>query len=326
MVKNMDRIYLRLLCALAAVTLAGGCRQDIVEEVSCSVKLDPANTFLAGDPVRFSISGQPDNILFYSGETGSQYRFKDRFSVPVDQVNSATLTLDYQGRYGYAGGLDIYVSDSFAGLKGDDGAADRATVKALVDGGMAGWTKLDYDEGASTVWTHQSYDVGSMLENFTLAFHWHPIRDGKSAQRTYWVDGHISLDMVGSAPSTMPVIDLQPVVVMMNEEVDPYHKNAGNGSVRFDNPTAAPIVFQGAGATVLDYALDGWVFMTPSSLNKVENDKGTVIKNLQNWMDKYEYIYTEPGNYTATFVCVNENVLGGSEQVRQVRFSVIEKP
>ena len=179
----MDRIYLRLSSILAAAALAGACTQDIVEEVSCSVKLDPSNTFYAGDPVRFNISGQPDNILFYSGETGAQYRFKDRFSVPVDQVNSATLTLDYQARYGNTDGLDIYVSNSFGGLKGNDGAADRATVRSMIDGGMAGWTKLDYQEGASTVWTHQSYDVGSMLENFTIAFHWHPKRDGKSAQR-----------------------------------------------------------------------------------------------------------------------------------------------
>ena len=319
MVKNISIL-------LAAALLAGACVQDIVEQVDCTVRLDAANTFMAGDPVRFNIGGQPDNILFYSGETGAQYRFKDRFSVPVEQVNSATLTIDYQARYGYADGLDVYVSNSFTGLKGDDGAADRATVQAMVDGGMAGWTKLTYDEGSSTVWTHQSYDVGTMLDNFTIAFHWHPKRDGKSAQRTYWINGNIALDMEGSAPSTMSLMALDPIVVMMNEELDPYHKNAGNGSVRFDNPTAASLVFQGAGATVLDYALDGWVFTKPSALNRVENDKGSVIKNLQNWMDSYEYVYEEPGNYTATFVCVNANCLGSSEQVKEVRFAVIEKP
>ena len=321
----MKKIMMYIL-PVAALALLAACNQDIVEEVSCRVSLAPSNTFLDGEPVRFDIDGEPDNILFYSGETGAQYRFKDRFVVPLEQVNSATLTIDYQARYGYKDGLDVYVSNTFTGLKGDDGAADRAAVQAMVDGGMAGWTKLQYNEGASTAWTHQSYDVSNMLDNFTIAFHWHPVRDGKSAQRTYWLNGNITVDMEGSAPSTMSIMGLNPVVVMMNTELDPYHKNAGNGSVRFDNPTAASIVFQGVGATVLDYALDGWVFTKPSALNMVENDKGTAIKNLQNYMSSFEYTYPGPGNYTATFVCINSNYLGSSEQVRQVRFSIVEKP
>ena len=311
---------------MLAAAVASSCEQDIVEKVECSVTLDPANTYYAGDPVRFVFDGTPDNVLFYSGETGSQYQFKDRYTVPVEQVNSAALTIDFQARYGYAGGLDVYVSDSFEGLKGDDGAADRATVQAMVDGGMQGWTKLDYDEGASTVWTHQTYDVGTMLSNFSLAFHWHPKRDGKSAQRTYWVNGDISLEMEGSAPSTMSIMALNPITVMMNEELDPYHKNSGNGSIRFDNSTAADICFQGAGATVLSYALDGWVFTTPSALNVVDNDKGTVVKNLQNYIDSYEYTYDEPGNYTATFVCRNSNYKAESELVKQIQFSIIDRP
>ena len=57
-----------------------------------------------------------------------------------------------------------------------------------------------------------------------------------------------------------------------------------------------------------------------------KNSKLNIVWHLQNWMDSYEYTYAAPGNYTATFVCVNANVLGSSEQVKEVRFSVVEKP
>lgn len=314
-----------LIAVLPALCTMASCEQQIVDKVECDITLDASNTYYAGDPVRFVLDGNADNVLFYSGEMGAQYQYKDRYTVSVDQINSAMLDMQYQARYGYAGGLDIYVSDSFEGLKGDDGEADRATMQAMYDGGMQGWVKLDYDEGGSTKWTSQSYDVSSMLDNFCLAIHWHPVRDGRSAQRTYWVNGDITLDMQGSAPSSMSITALNPVVVMMNEELDPYHKNKGNGSIRFDNPTAAAICFQGVGATVLSYALDGWVVTTPSALNKVDNDKGTVIKNLQNYMDSYEYVYDEPGNYTATFVCRNANYKDESEVVRQLSFSVMDK-
>ena len=317
----MKTRIIMIAVALAALT---GCKHEIVTPSEGRITLDPANTYYAGDPVRFLIGGQPDNILFFSGETGAQYRFKDRYAVPVEQVRTASLHLDYQARYGTADALEVWVSDSFPGLKGDDGAADRATVKALVDGGMQGFRRLDYAEGNSTQWTAQDYTMTDCLNNFTLAFHWCP-KASNATQRTYWINGSITLDMEGAEPSTLVIMDLDPVVVMMNEELDPYHKNKGNGSIRFDN-SAASICFQGVGANALGYALDGWVFTKPSPLNRVAADKGSVIKNIQNYMDVYEYIYEEPGNYTASFVSSNVNYLGASEDVQEFRFSIIEKP
>ena len=314
----------RFAMMAAALAALAGCQHEIVTPVDGRITLDPSNTYYAGEPVRFRVGGAPDNILFYSGETGAQYRFKDRYAVPVEQVHSATLHLDYQARYGTEGALEVWVSNSFPGLKGDDGAADRAAVKALVDGGMQGFTRLDYAEGQSTVWTAQDYPMNDFLDHFTLAFHWCPAASN-ATQRTYWINGSITLDMEGADPSTMNIMDLDPVTVMMNEQLDPYHKNKGNGSIRFDN-SAASICFQGVGANVLQYALDGWVFTRPSPLNRVAADKGSVIKNIQNYMDVYEYIYEEPGNYTASFVSSNVNYLGASEDVQEFRFSIIEKP
>lgn len=312
------------ILVLSLVALAA-CQHDIMREVDCNVTLDPSNTYYAGEPVRFLVKGQVDNMLFYSGETGAQYRFKERYTVPVEQVRSAALTMDYRPNYGYAGGLSVYVSHTFQGLKGDDGEADRATVAAMVEGGMQGWTALEYEEGASGVWTHQDYDMTDCLDNFTLAIHWHPVNDGRSAQRTYWVNGNLTIEMEGAEPSTISLMDLTPIVVAMNEEVDPYHKNAGNGSVRFDN-SAAQVVCQGIGAGQLSYAIDVWIFTTPTALNRVPNDKGAVLKNLQNYMDSYEYTYTEPGNYTASFVCINANYKGASRKVVEMPLVIIEKP
>ena len=302
-----------------------GCRHEISTPVNSRITLDPSNTYYAGETVRFLIDGQPDNILFYSGEIGAQYRFKDRYTVPVEQVNAATLHLEYQARYGTAGALEIWVSKDFPGLKGDDGAADRAAVKAMVDGGMKGWVRLDYEEGASTTWTAQDYPLDAFLDNFTLAFHWCPAA-ANATQRTYWINGSITLDMEGADPSTMNIMELDPIVVMMNEELDPYHKNNGNGSVRFDNPSAASICCQGVSANALTYALDGWIFTKPSPLNKVTNDKGSIIKNIQNYMSSYDYVYEKPGNYTASFFCTNVNYKASSNEVLEFKITIIDNP
>jgi hypothetical protein len=315
-----------LLLALAVLPFVA-CEQEVSTPVDYNITLDTANTYYAGEPVKFNIDGQVDNLLFYSGETGAQYQYKDRYTVPVDQVNSAVLTLKVQGRYGLAGGLDIYISDSFAGLKGNDAAADTAAISKMVKDNLAGWVKLDYQEGASTVWTTQTIDLTEYLSNFCIAFHWHPIMDGKSAQRTYWVNGSLTLDMQGTEPSSVALSSMNFISVMMNKEIaNPYVINNGNGSIIFNKPTTASIIFQGVGAKVLPYALDGWVISTPSSLNKVSNDQGTVIKNLQNYMDNYEYTYRKAGTFKATFVGINSNYKGSSKDVKEVTINIVDRP
>jgi hypothetical protein len=316
--------YLWLVLALLPLV---SCEQKISETVDYNITLDKSNTYYAGEPVKFNIDGQVDNVLFYSGETGAQYVYKDRYSVPIDQVNSALLTLKLQARYGLAGGLDIYISDSFAGLKGNDAAADKATITQMVSGGMADWEKLDYQDGTASTWTSQSIDLTKYLGNFCIAFHWHPIRDGKSAQRTYWINGGLTLDMQGTNPSSVDLSSLNFTSIMMNDEIaNPYVINNGNGSIIFNKPTTAAIIFQGTSATALTYALDGWVISTPSALNKVPNDQGNVIKNLQNYMGNYEYTYSKPGTYTATFVGINSNYKGSSKDVKEVKITIVDKP
>lgn len=319
----MKHKILYLLTAFAAVACS---HKDIVRDVDFDIKIDPSSTYVAGEPVKFLIEGKVDNLLFYSGETGSQYKYKDRFSVPLEQVKSANLELEIQARYGLPGALDLYVSKTFDGLSGKDAAADKAKIKAMFDGGMQGWTKLDYTDGPSTKWTSHSFPVNDYLENFCLAIHWHPQRDGKNAQRTYWVKGAIALDMEGTAPSKLTITDLGALSVMMNDEIaDPYKINAGNGSIIFNKPSTADIMFQGVGAKALEYALDGWVIFTPSSLNKISNDKGVVVKNLQNYMDSFEHIYKEPGTYNITFVGVNKNYKGSSREVKELKINIVPK-
>ncbi len=138
----MKKIYLLSF----AVVLMAACESQMPYGSDFEVSLDKDNTYLAGEPVRFNFTGDVDNMLFYSGETGSQYKFKDRYEVGMDAVIAANLSVDFYAQYGYARGLDVYISNEFKGLTGTDGAADRQTIKEMWEGGMQGWTKLEYDD------------------------------------------------------------------------------------------------------------------------------------------------------------------------------------
>ncbi|MDE5890252.1 MAG: hypothetical protein K2H10_04465, partial [Bacteroidales bacterium] len=141
----------------------------------------------------------------------------------------------------------------------------------------------------------------------------------------YYINADLQLALAGTSPSSMNIKDFSLVILMMNEELDPYHRNAGNGSIRLDN-SAGDIVMQGVAGNALTYALDGWVFTQPTALNKVANDKGDVIKNMQNYLNEYEYVYSEPGTYKAVFVGRNENYIGSSEEVHEMTITILERP
>lgn len=319
--------------SLALPVLFSGCTQDdILFEADYNITLDPDNTYIAGDPVVFNISGQIDNLLFYSGETGSEYQFKDRYSIPLDNIDKATLHLEVLAQYGnYNDGMNVYYSNSFSGLARTDASGDRETL-AKID--LSTWNEVDLwsavgDEANGKTGV-ADIDITDMKENFSLAFHWHPTQgdDKKSAQRTYKVNGKLTVATKDYGTIETDLNEFLFTTVMMNEEIpldSVYVNSYGNGSIRFDD-AANDINFQGVSGGILDYDIDGWCVSVPMDLNSIPNDKGTVVKNLQNYMDSFSYTWNEPGTYKVVFVGRNANYIGSSELVKEMTVTILNKP
>jgi hypothetical protein len=196
----------------------------------------------------------------------------------------------------------------------------------MVEAGMPGWVKLPFVDVNKDQFFGYDFEMTDYLSNLSIAFHWKS-KDHTVTQRTFWINGKISLEMAGTEPSVMTLTDLGFKSLMMNEEVDAYKKNAGNGSIRFDNAVnAGEICYQGCSGNVLSYAIDGWVFTSPRPLNKVANDKGIVVKDLQNYIHEYVYTWDKPGTYEVVFVGRNENYAASSEQIHKYTITILEKP
>lgn len=318
---NMRKLYI-----LAAIlTLAWGCTHNVVEEVDFYVKLAPSNTYVTGEKVVFNFTGNAENIVFYSGEKGSEYQYHDRYAIPAENIESAQLSLDVISQYGKAGALEIWVSDKFGGLWGDDQIKDREIVESLTSSDMtSNWTKLDYTDPGSGGTVKVTHDIVGLKDNFCIAFHWNPTFDGKSSQRTYRVNGAINLGVKDMGESQMTLSNLDFTAVMMNPERDAYITGTKNGTIIL-NDSVYSLFFKGCGATEFNYALDGWAISRPRALNKIENDKGLVIKNTQNYMDSYEYVWNEPGTYEVAFVVTNSNYAGSYEVVKKMTVNIIDK-
>lgn len=325
---------LPVIIAIAfSVSALFACSQDnIVNGVEFRVALDPSNTYVAGEPVRFNFSGDADFIVFYSGETDHEYRYRDRISFPVEEVKSLTLDMQYMASWGTEGGMDIYVGNSFPGLDGHDGGKDRSTILDMIEGGMQGWTKLTYREGPSETWTNQQYDLTPYLENFCIAFHWHPWTNGFTrAQRSYNMIGKFThkIDGIGEVQTALKALPF--VSVWMNEqEEDPYmHDHRGDttaiATVRFED-TRYDLQFMGCNQYFINYELDSWVISKPYTFNNVPSDTGVPIKNVVTELRNYSYVFEDPGTYTVTFLGANSNFQGEARQERSFTINILPPP
>ncbi len=316
------------LSLLPLVMLVVGCDKgkNIYEPIEFEVKLSEDNVYLEGEEIKFDISGNADYILLYSGTSGSEYKYRNRTEMEVEQLESAKLTMSIKPLYGLAGGLSYYASSSFEGLSGVDAAADYQTMTDVVSGGYDGFDPLTYTEVAN-LFTEYEYDITDYADGFSLAYHWNPTYNGTSSQRTYYIDVELSIKFEGFDAFTVTEDELNFTTLSMAaaDSENRYKSNAGNGSVNYTY-TAADIVMSGVGATDLDYALDYWVVSEPRKLTLCSSDTPLDIKSLATDLTSYSYTYDECGEYTATFIARSANIYGASEMVKSVTFTIEPNP
>ncbi len=318
---------------MSALWVMAACEQQVVYPVDYNITLDRQNTYRAGEPVRFNFTGDVDNVLFYSGEMGHNYNFKDRYEVPVEDVLQADLSMTALARWGYPDGLKIYVTDQFPGLSGEDAEADAALIKSVFDNipegqdAPDGWERVPYPDVKEDNKKHDlSAAISKYMSNFCIAFHFNPVMDGTSAQRTYYVDGSIDIKLKGAAPANMDFTDMGFKVFNFTEGTDPYAERDATKKekalIDLDEGTW-DLRFEGQDKVVLTQ-IDAWAISTPKPLNKVSNDRGVIIKDLQNYMDSFEYTWAEPGTYRVTFVGINSNFEGASREVQEFTVTILD--
>lgn len=314
------------IMAVGAALLAVACEQDVYEPVDFKVGLDASNTYVAGEPVKFNFAGNADYVIAYTGDTGSQYKYKDRTEVDMADLETCKLVLNIQARYGNAGALKYYVAKGYTGLLGNNAATDYAALKAESDKNYSDWDALTYTEGASTVWTTQEYDITQYANNFTLAMHWNPTAFN-AVQRSYWVNATLKVKFKGYDEVTVSGTDLGFGAISMADAnaSNRYNINNGNGSVIFNKPTTAQIIMQGVGANALSYNLDYWVVSKPRKLNSVSPDTSVNVKAMADDVSSYQYTYEKAGTYTATFIATTGNYKDSSRVVKEVTFTVVDK-
>ena len=283
-----------LLVGLAA------CMEDEAPSVKLNVALDK-QVYQVGEPVTFKLNGNPDNIVFYSGEVGHNYAYKERYHADGDLL----VKFNSWVRYG-----DIYHNLKFLVSSDFSGIYDKENVEA------ATWIDLS-DKFRFSVGDDQTPSGEVNLKEYVgaaedarlfVAFRY---EDEEKARQNNWIIRSIALDCVSaegvrSSLATMPTMGWKVV-------------DFENPAVTWNVSSTSQILIDGG--TNQPKNVD-WVISQAFDVRKTTPDTGVALKNISTTMDEYQYVYTKPGTYEVVFETTSDWYNGSDHGLTRVTVEV----
>lgn len=327
----MKRLLYFALAAIGTTIFASCSEKDTYEPIEFSATLSPTNTYRVGEPVEFDITGNANYVTFWNGEGQHEYRFRDRTSVGIDDIEECALELSVGWQYGSNGTLKVLVANNGQSLNGNNRDADFAMVRALERDSFPGWKEIEYTlpaAGSGGTKKVKTEDIKEYADNFSFMIWCKPMQTDKSAQSNFFVNAFLNLKIKGLPAQTINVASqlgmktFSPAESRKDNAYALGTNNNSKGYVRFQSDPQITFIGQNAGLTYEQ--TENFVCTTPQPLNIVTPDKGVNVKGYADILRTFKHTYNEPGQYTVTFVARTGNYIGESEMVQSLTFNIIE--
>lgn len=281
-----------------SILFAAACTKKEVADPGFSVSANKESYTIA-DTVFFSFSGTPWSVTFFSGEPYHKYENRERVTAadgkPVFQFSS-TVTSGTQTNT-----LALLVSSDF------NGSYDSTSIY------QATWTDIT---DRATLASSSASVLSGPIDLTQFINDDHPVYIAfkytgyaNAAQRN-WTLKSLTLDNVLPDSTSYNLLDISESTAAFKPVL------MKNTAVKWTVSTSQ-LNFKG-GTTATSPEAEGWVISKPLNLRKVLPDYGVALKNMTTVLDSYYYIYTNPGNYTATFVVSNTSRYDSKAAVHEV--------
>jgi len=342
-------------CFVVFLGLTGCVKEEIEAPNSAEVVVEKS-VVKVGEPVQFKFTNTSDVITFYSGEATKKYSNIDKISVDA----SLMVSFDSKGEWeGYGGHMSLIYSKDFVGIDSlysnntllsnyEKQVTDSLSIDSLgldeevidfkldslreifvEDKGIltdkelfdkATWEKIEgVTFGENWVEKHADVDLSALSgKKVTLAFK----RANNVNHGNYYIYNYRVMAVSDELGSPMPYIDLGAGFYPYTPgDVTSFGYWFLNGS-RMQSNAGNPWWSSGP--------MEHYLLMAALNLDEenfpVEGSRGTTIKGYVDKLEEYEYAYSEPGVYEATFIFINrgDNGNDAKEVVRTVEIIVEE--
>lgn len=310
-----------------------GCQDELHKDFALSVDTDGidkiGDTIVVkkSEAIDFFIKGNPDVITFYSGEIGHEYAKHDLAESSVEDFISSELTFSSSARFGVIPGtLRVFLSKDFEGLSKNNKKQDSILVE------NHNWIEITEacklptaNAQVSSTRIPISEYIGSPV---TFAF-LYETNQNASPQPAWEIRGlQIENTMkVGNSKNSILAARMNFTPLdMYSEESDTYTPNSETAGKWFlNNINNATNPLMKIQVSPIDSPINkDWLISEPVKLNAREYDRGTAIKNITGYVDKYSYTYNNTGTYVVTFVGKKVNFETSKQSVKHIFIKVIE--
>lgn len=305
---------------LLIILIFFSCKKE-VDDITFSVELDTTNGLEAGKPVIFNIKGNPNYITFYSGEPGSAYQYKNLTNLSEPDMKAF---LRFTGKVENAAAnntLSVLISDSFTGLVANNYKTDSTSI---VD---HQWHTITPSTDLPIIQNQEKkldIDITSYLNKpVTLAFRYATVPHVTIPQPKWTIsDFRIVLKLTsGYEKESQDSLRRGFLPFDFNNKAAPYTIGAVAGRWNIAaNQKGFVMTNTAAGLTQvsnLDY-----VISRPMILNEVSPDAGVAIKSVKDRIERYSYVFNNPGTYQVAFVAKNATGKAEKEIIKYLTINV----
>lgn len=350
---QMKYYVLSLMIVTGFVTLFSSCENnDEITTPDFEVTTEKVS-YKVGDTIQFNFTGKADVLTFYSGELGSNYEAKDRYTAE-GIVKLAFESAMQQGPIPPAVSLDamsLLISTDLAGYDAENIA--KATWTDITSRNTKWPTTL-----TTTYTSSDAIDISdfSSANKINIAFKYVGKPNPAFAQRK-WQIKNLTLNNTLADGTVTPLFstftNVGWVQVSIKNDlnmgtptnigvgynawnVGTWNVSATNNPIIFTTAsglkavntngivmrTDYPITFD-PGTTINNDENEDWLITSAIDLKKTKPDVGNVIKSAINKsLTKYQYIYKNAGTYKVTFDAMNNNLDHSIHSVKQIEITV----
>jgi hypothetical protein len=347
---QMKYYVLSLMIVTSFVTLFSSCENnDEITTPDFEVTTEKVS-YKVGDTIQFNFTGKADVLTFYSGELGSNYEAKDRYT--AEGVVKLAFELAMTEGLPPAVSLDamsVLISIDLAGYDAESIA--KATWTDITSRNTK-WPTAK----TSTYTKSDAIDISdfSSANKINIAFKYVG-KPNPASRQSKWQIKDLTLNNTLADGTVTPLFstftnvgwvqasiknDLNkgtPTSTGYNAwDVGTWNVSATNNPIIFSTAsglkavntngivmrTEYPITFD-PGTTVNNDENEDWLITSAIDLKKIKPG-GNVIKSAINKsLTKYQYIYKNAGTYKVTFDAMNNNLDHSIHSVKQIEITVV---